>query len=77
MNLTGRLSWAMPLSALLILSATSGCGIASTAPAVVSDYCAIAKPVSYDSLRDTAETVAQIERENSKWACVCERDCPK
>lgn len=61
---------------LLILPATSGCVTASTAPAVVSDYCKIAAPISYDTERDTPETVAEIEAHNSKWVCVCEDDCP-
>lgn len=61
---------------LLILSATSGCATVSTAPAVVSDYCQIATPISYDTERDSPETVAEIEAHNSKWVCVCEDDCP-
>lgn len=61
---------------LLILSATSGCATVSTAPAVVSDYCRIATPISYDATSDTAETIGEIEAHNSKWACVCENDCP-
>jgi hypothetical protein len=44
---------------------------------VVSDYCRIAKPISYDGLRDTPETVRDIEAHNSRWVCVCENDCPK
>lgn len=64
------------LSLLLILFAMSGCVTASTAPAVISDYCRIAKPISYDSVKDTAETIAEIEAHNSKYVCVCERDCP-
>jgi hypothetical protein len=64
-----------PLLPLLILSATSGCVTGSTA--VVGDYCRIAKPIGYDSKKDTAETVAEIEQHNSKWVCVCENDCPQ
>lgn len=63
------------LSLLLILSATSACVTASTAP-VVSDYCRIAGPISYDTAKDTAETIAEIEAHNSKYVCVCENDCP-
>lgn len=66
-----------PLWLLPILTVMSGCVAGSTAPAVVSDYCAIAKPIAYDGLRDTPETVADIEAHNSKWVCVCENDCPK
>lgn len=60
----------------LTLSATSACVHGSTEVVVRSDYCRIAAPISYDSTRDTPETVAQIEAHNSKWVCVCERDCP-
>lgn len=60
----------------LILIGTSGCVPGSTAPIVVSDYCAIAKPILYDSVKDTAETVKEIESHNSRWVCVCEHDCP-
>lgn len=63
------------LSLLLILSATSACVTASTVP-VVSDYCRIAAPISYDATKDTVETVAEIEAHNSKYACVCDNDCP-
>ena len=64
--------WLLPM-----LIALSGCVHGSTAPAVVSDYCRIAEPISYDTERDSAETVAEIEKHNSKWVCVCENDCPK
>jgi hypothetical protein len=63
--------WLLP-----ILCATSACVSGSTAPLVVSDYCRIAKPISYDSRADTAETVRAIELHNSAWLCVCEKDCP-
>lgn len=64
------------LSLFPILFVTSGCVLDSTAPAVLSDYCRISKPITYDSTKDTAETIAEIEAHNSKYACVCERDCP-
>ena len=64
-----------PLLPLLILSVTSGCVTGSTA--LVGDYCRIAKPISYDSKADTAETVKEIEAHNSKWSCVCNADCPR
>lgn len=67
----------MKLLMLTILFALTGCAIASTAPAVVSDYCRIAKPIGYDSRSDTEETVKEIEAHNSKWVCVCEGDCPE
>jgi len=61
---------------LMIPFALSGCVAASTAPAVVSDYCRIATPLTYDSERDTMPTIKEIEAHNSKWVCVCENDCP-
>jgi hypothetical protein len=64
-----------PLLLLTILSATTGCVTDSTA--LVGDYCRIAKPISYDSKTDSAETVKEIETHNSKWACVCDNDCPR
>jgi hypothetical protein len=60
---------------LLTLSVTSACGTGSTV-AAVSDYCRIAKPISYDGVGDSPETVKAVEEHNSKWACVCENDCP-
>lgn len=65
-----------PLLVILILIALSGCALASTAPATVSDYCSIAKPIGYDSKRDTPRTVAEIEDHNLRFLCVCEHDCP-
>lgn len=46
---------------------------------MVSEYCSIAEPITYDSKADTPETVQQVEAHNSKWACVCGTppDCPK
>lgn len=57
--------------------AMSGCATGLTVPAAVSDFCAIAKPIGYDRLRDTIQTVDEIEAHNSKWVCICENDCPK
>lgn len=62
---------------LTTLFALSGCAGGLTAPAVVSDYCRIARPISYDTKTDSPETVAEVEEHNSKWVCVCENDCPK
>ena len=69
-------TWVKPrlLWQLLILSVTSGCVTGLTE--VVGDYCRIAKPLQYDSSKDTPETVKAIEDHNSKWVCVCENDCP-
>jgi hypothetical protein len=64
-----------PFLTLMILLGLTGCVTDSTA--LVGDYCLIAKPISYDSKADSAETVKEIETHNSKWACVCDGDCPR
>lgn len=69
-----RSNWARRLSLCLILPVMSGCATVSTVP--LDSYCAIARPISYDTTRDTAETVAAIEIHNSQWVCLCESDCP-
>ena len=63
---------------LPILFVMSGCAHGLTArPVVVSDYCQIAKPITYDRKADSEATVSQVEAHNSKWVCVCEDDCPQ
>ena len=64
-----------PLWMLTTLLALTGCVTGSTA--LVGDYCRIAKPIGYDSRKDTAETVKAVEAHNSQWVCVCENDCPR
>ena len=76
MSLSVRLNWAKQLSLCLILPVMSGCATVSTAPAPVNSYCAIARPIGYDTVKDTPETVAAIEIHNSQWVCLCEQDCP-
>jgi hypothetical protein len=60
---------------LTTLFVLTGCVTGSTA--LVSDYCRIAKPISYNSKADSAETVKAVETHNSQWACVCDNDCPR
>jgi hypothetical protein len=62
---------------LSILPALSACAHGSTPPPAVNSYCAIAKPIYYDTRADSANTVKQIEGHNSVWVCLCEQDCPK
>jgi len=76
MSYRSRSNWARPLLPCLILSAMSGCVTGSTGPVPVSSYCAIAKPIFYDGIKDTAETVRQVEDHNSQYVCICENDCP-
>jgi len=56
---------------ILLLAGLTGCATGSAAP---SDYCLIAKPITY-SPQDTPGTVAQIEQHNSDYVCACEQDC--
>lgn len=65
------------LSLALTMFALSACAHGGIDPArTVSDYCLIARPITYDSRQDNPLTVTQVEEHNSKWACVCEGDCP-
>lgn len=77
MNCRGRSSWLRALSSLSILTMTSACAHVSTPPLAVDNYCEIAEPIYYDSRRDSAKTVEQVELHNKKYMCLCERDCPK
>lgn len=67
------------LLTFLTLTALSGCalGLTGKQPATSSEYCLIAKPISYDSAHDSPATVKAVEAHNSVWVCVCEHDCPK
>ena len=67
------------LTALLTTLALSGCAGGSTEQPVryVSDGCRWVEPIPYDSSKDSPETVALIERLNSRFVCVCEGDCPE
>jgi len=76
MRSTARSSWERLLVAFLMLLGTSACVIGSTGPVPLNSYCAIAKPISYDSKADTVDTVKQIELHNSQYVCICESDCP-
>lgn len=76
MKSSGRLIWRSMLPSLLILTTTSGCVHGSTPPVVANSFCAIAKPIYYDSSADSAKTVRQIEEHNRKVVCLCEGDCP-
>lgn len=74
MKSTARSNWARALL-LLTLSVTSACAhVSTTTP--VNSYCAVAKPIRYNSKIDSPKTVALIEHHNSQWVCLCEQDCP-
>ena len=66
-----KLLWLLP-----ILSVMTGCATVSTELKPISDYCRIAKPITFDSKVDSHETIAQITYHNNQWVCVCEHDCP-
>ena len=70
------------LMPLAILCATSAC-VKSTTETVrsVSDYALIAAPITYADGKDTdgidtAKTVTQIKKHNSRYECVVNKDCP-
>ncbi len=62
---------------ILLLAPTmitlAGCGTGSPAPA--GEFCRIYQPI-YDSAADTPGTRAQVLRENAKYECLCDGDCP-
>lgn len=74
MRSTARSNWAR-LLLLPTLSVISACAHVSTTPPANS-YCAVAKPIHYNSKIDSPKTVAQVEAHNSTWVCLCEADCP-
>lgn len=76
MKSNGNSIWRSTLLGLTILSATSGCAHVSTTQPAINSYCAIAKPIRYNSRLDNPSTVAQIKAHNSTWVCLCEDDCP-
>ena len=77
MQLKTKLRLVRLLIVFLTLIVMTGCATGSTGPVPLNSYCALAQPIGYDSRRDTRETVAAIEKHNSRWVCVCESDCPK
>lgn len=77
MKFRDKSSWRSAPPLLTTLLALSACAHVSTPPPASNSYCAIAKPITYDSRVDRPETVAQIETHNSVWACLCEQDCPQ
>ena len=76
MKSAARSNWALPLLLLLILFVTSACALVSTTPPPVNSYCAVAKPIRYNSKLDSPKTVAAAEAHNSIWVCLCQSDCP-
>lgn len=59
---------ALPMTTMLF-----GCASDIAAPTI--DYCRIFEPILWHPA-DTPETVRQITRENAKYSCVCDHDCP-
>ncbi len=77
MKLSNRLLLAKLLITFLILIGLTACVPNTTDPVPLSNYCALTKPITYDTTKDTPETVAEIEAHNSRYECVCNHDCPK
>lgn len=80
MKCKGKLSWRNTSLLLLTLSMTSACALGLTPPQPIpasGSFCAVTKPIYYDSKIDSSGTVKQIEAHNRKFVCLCEGDCPK
>lgn len=58
---------------MVIAIMPSACAIDSGVP--TSDYCRIYRPITWTEA-DTVETVRQITRENAKYVCICDGECP-
>ena len=76
MESQGKSNWRNMSICILIMIGMNGCATVSTVPVPVNSYCLVAKPISYDSKTDSSATVAAIEKHNSIWMCICEKDCP-
>jgi hypothetical protein len=77
MKLNGNMIWRNALLSWMILIGVTACAsVSTTPPPVTNQYCSLASPIRYDSRLDRPETVAQIEKHNSVWVCLCEHDCP-
>ena len=63
---------ALPWTAIAILLGVSACG-ANTA---VHDFCLVYEPI-YGSDQDTPPTLAQADKMNGKYECLCKGDCPE
>ena len=61
----------------LILFLTSSCAASTTALTQVSDFCSIAKPLTFDGKLDTLETQKQIMSFDAQYMCICLHQCPK
>lgn len=57
-----------------LLMSLSGCVHGSTGLVPIDGFCKVAQPISYDSKRDTPETVQQVEAHNLKWLRLCEKE---
>jgi len=55
------------MNLILALTMLSSCATNT----VVSDYCLITVPITFDDLNDTEETRAQILKHNYMYECMC------
>jgi hypothetical protein len=76
MKLNGNMIWRNALLLWMTLIGVTACASVLTTVPVTNQYCSLASPIRYDSRLDRPETVAQIEKHNSVWVCLCEHDCP-
>lgn len=61
------------LSSLALISlGLNGCGNSG----VAHDYCYIYDPIQASD-SDTKETLDAVDKENGKWLCICQDDCPR
>jgi len=65
-----RYAAACALAALL--TGCSATGTTETGKAEV--MCTVTQPITYDSVQDTAETIAQVRAHNRAWTCICTPD---
>lgn len=75
---TMKLWQLLPVPILLLSSA---CALGSTAPAPMQpirthNLCRLTAPMTYDSVADSPETVAQVEAFNAVWLSLCEPASP-
>ncbi len=77
MRYSNRFLLAKLLIVFLTLFALTGCDLNMTGPVPLNNYCALTKPITFDGTKDTKQTIAEIEAHNSRFECVCNRDCPK
>jgi hypothetical protein len=64
--------WAMLVS-VTACSTPTPCVLPTLTPVtkVIVDWCAVDKPITFDRLKDTDETILEVKSHNAKWAAQC------